>query len=673
MAVSGPAPRADGPSTESVVDRLPGPFDRRPVQLPTDVRRTGPSRVSTTIAVATLVIGVIVGAVYERFWQTASHEVERILPASTLVHVHGFSPPSGVASAMTMSHFAEVSATALLQRSLEQLPELSVGPFFDLFASADDLHFAMVPGPDALGFLVLVEVRDAQKRRRYEDRLTQLMEPVDRQLGFTIHALKAPTKTTPWAPETLPLRMVAMAPWVVFNFGSPETLTDLLNARVAGTTRPIRTRVGYSRMAELRPDKAGGVLAYLDPGALHDALRARDKETLPGAVIEIRRALLVDGIEAFTANSKIVKSTPGGVTSESLEVAAHFAKNDNWPPLTEIFSAGDHDWVRDVPADAEWTVSIALQPPDALGTSLSEIATRIQQEFGRALQISPVDEPLNSLELSQVQSSLGRPEVVEAMDNFQGLVRLSRLAAGDAELHQAPPSKRWLLAAKGASPQGLEVAAATLSAALARDAYAIGTLQTPDGVLHVAISQAPMEAELDAALPVAPPTEVLSWRVRGSLLEIAPHRDVFKVVDRATVDGRTLADDPSWSTLNIPEDAAGAVVMSPSMLSETGPVGAALTAALRPDFRLTAELRVAPRDARLTVNIGAWTGLIALARAPRRIVDRLVAPALPETCRDAFDAVCALLPRLPSCRLLEPRRAAMLSRACQHLTVAPPI
>jgi len=650
------------------------PFNRNPVLLPRDVKSGGLRGVGTTIAIITLVAGIASGLLYQRFWQTASHEAERLLPASTLVHIHGSKPAPGLGAALKMAHLRDVSLTSLLQDSADNFGTGTgavLGPLARLLSDADDVHFASVPAADAVGFLVMVEFRDDKKRLKHEDALTALMEPVDRELGFTVHELRA-VDAMPWAPKTLPLRMVSMEPWLVFSLGPRDSLSQLLQARVSGTTQPIRNRRGYARLGQSKADDPGDVVAYLAPGALHDALRAEPgHETLPGSVIEIRRALMVEGIEAFTAHSELIEQ-PGGkrILGERLTLTAHLEQSDEWPLLTDVFARSDHRWVESLPVASEWIASLSLQQPDKVGVALQSVTARVEREFGRPLDMPQLDMALEALGLRTPLNNA--PDMVQRVLAFSGNVRMAGLSALEPELAGLPAAKRWSLSIEGAadgSPEDLANAADAIADAIAGQTHAIGTLYGAAGARPVYI------ALPHPVHPNKPATrETLAWRIRDNVLEVAPNREVFAAIDRAVFSRTTLGADVSWrsAAATLPEAASGLLVVHPALMSQSA-LGAAIATSLVPEFRLVGTLQVAPRAASLEVNLGIWTSIVALARAPRQNLSRLLLPTASPSCLSALDNVCRRLPRLAPCSAWGRLQPGVVARACQHLTADGPI
>ncbi len=628
---------------------------RRPVILPADAARPSMRAVATTVAIGMLLVGIVTGVVYHRTWEGASTDPTRLLPASAQAYARVDRPWGALRDALALERWRDPMALELgleaegflAGRMTDQIAGIPLGTVRHILDAVDSLQLAVVPTPDGVGVLAFLHVEDAWERRRVLARLTPWTEPIDRQLGYDMRALSHPGELLPWSEPAVPIRMSAIDPHVVLSFGPEAALSDLIHAKVSGRSQPIRARDGFAPPAVRAP---GDLWAFFDPASTYDAL-VRRRGTAPEDVAW-RRALLVEGVRSMSARASMEAGR------EELELTARLSASGTLQSLPDLLQGESGALLGRAPADALLVADVALDDPLQSLAAWRDVTSRIRAELGdAAVAGDPANRALASgLELLQRMD----PEVLAG---FAGEAMLALLPSQDlASLPHATHLGGWLVVARVEAPRAVERALEVVLPTMLEGELAFGRLAMDDHDLHLVRPAVAAEG--------ARPREILAWRVRGSLLEVASDRATLDALDRVAATGRTVADlGLSDEARRVGRGTANALLMlHPLALAEAGgPLAVQLTERLREDFRVFVALEGGPHLLTARTNLGPWTVGLSAAASTRAAIDRLVLGDVSPECRGAVDAFCERWPAGLACHPLDPGRAALIRAACRRL------
>jgi hypothetical protein len=582
--------------------------------------------------VGVILSGIVAGALYHQFWQDASTEVARLMPASTRAYLVAKRPWETFRKVLELRRWRDASdLETRLQTSGVFAPGQDVRLYgialesvWESLPAVDELHLASVPSPEGPTGLVMVQMADEAARGRLLADLDPLLTPVDRRLGYTIEELSQPAVLVPWSEPVVPIHATTLDRYLTLAYGPEAGLDDLLQAKVSGRSQSMRRR-GF----EAQPPP-GELALYLDPGYLYELVGPRGSEAHRAAIVELVRG--VTG-KAWLSGEEELLEISASLSSGALE------------RLRRALGAGDGRLLDLAPPDFDVAASIQIADPAAFFGELRELALSLSEAADPASPIRPLVELLRD----GLQPTTGRLASGELASALAGELLVVRLAPRGVEA-----SPRWLALLEPADAVAAARALEDVLTGLLGPSFAYGAVEEPEQTLYL----------------VRPPEvgaggELLAFRARGGLLEIAPSVTLLGLASRLS-DGAKGARARLSRSLH----ARGAVylVARPRLLGELGhPLLARLGEELSAEFRVAASIAVLSDQVELRANLGPWSLLLALAGTDRHTLDAMLLADLPPRCRDALAAMCASRPDAQVCQPLTPGRNALAAGACRRL------
>jgi len=192
------------------------------------------------------------------------------------------------------------------------------------------------------------------------------------------------------------------------------------------------------------------------------------------------------------------------------------------------------------------------------------------------------------------------------------------------------------------------------------DDYSHGAIQSASGLFHLVRPELPQSRE-------RPSPSILAWRIRDSVLEIAPDAVTLDTILHPEV---TLGDTTAtrMALRSQEETSACVMLLTPSLLSDVfGSGGQWLGKMLNPDFRISVTVGMENNDIVLRSNIGIWTLIAALTTATLKELDRVALSELNEKCTLALKDLCRNHPDSALCQPMHRQRLALAKKACDAL------
>lgn len=617
---------------------------RRRVVLPS--RQSRARRLLIPVALGAIFVSAVTGILHRQMWQGASTDATRLLPASTQLYARATDPWRTLRRTFLLDHWGQggelearvdsdgvVGATSSLR-----MLGVPVPIWRGILTLVDDLQVAVVPTPEGRAVAAFLQIDEPRTRARVVRLLGPYLETVDRQLGYTVQALRGAPDLTPWG-SAEPALVVEMTPFVVITLGPSAAMTDLLQAKVSARSQPLRSRAGFLPGGAQR--STDRLWIHADPGAVYDNLGGRD---LNDAAL---RAMVVERLAAVDLDFEIRD------TRESSTVRALLTADSRpwWHRLRTLFGASTHPLLELAPADLEGAVGLALGVPseaaDAAASLLNELADELERPELR--RIAEVDLPLGvSLATSLLESLTG-----EAL-----LIGLR------AELPEAPgvggPWRSWAFLVRTLDPHTTARELEQLLQRLLGPTHAYGVIREGGETLHVI--RPPASVDL-----ADHPSETLVWRVRGEVVELAPSRAILRRLADAQREGATVGGSGASARARrgLPALTTALVLTRPEVIDH--PLAALAVPYLRSDMLLAAGLSLKPDALELHGGAGMWTVLASLLGADRESLDRLTMGDLGARCVSGLMAMCKRLPASGACRALQPGRSQLVARACRRV------
>lgn len=618
-------------------------------------RKTEQRQLLTFIGTAIIALGIVLGIAYLRLWTTASEDLTRLLPASTRAYLSSRRPWTGLTAAMELGRWADPEE--LRRRALEEgtLASQSGGDFGglpldlvrELLRDMDGMELAVVPTAEGGSVMLFVDIRDLLQRKRVIAKLQQLAEAVDRHVGFRIDAIHQGPWTRFAGASQSPPRVVVMDPWIVFSWGAPRGLEDLLAARVGGRHDAIYRRPGFvTPEGEDEEEVDDQELRFvIDAASAWELLSAvPDDRPRPGGLVEF--------LDLLTFRD-VIKG-PQEVT----ELIAEMSDSALAARWRGALVAGQHELDRMAPADAWFVASVTTDDLHRLAPVVREVGFRLGRDFAPTAELDTSMIALASA-FDKLPSEPGEVALI-ALPMDPGATDTPDPGAGGRRERMG-----WAVLVRSA---GLDQAEAAFSTELADGlgtGYAIGDLAEHTG---------PEPSRVHLAVPHRPGEPPLAWRVRQGLLEIAPDRATLDRLETARRAGRTFANHPGLGPARAGMHTPSAVefIGQRDLLAQTGVPWLALVAPrLGADFLLVASLDVTADHLALRANLGAWTIAMAIASATHEEVEAFALPGLDDRCRAAHAAMCLAWPDAVPCRPFTFGRRERIRGACAALATPP--
>ncbi len=646
---------------------------RRPVELPSEGAARSVRRALLAVALAVLLGGVASGLLYHRFWKTVSHEVSWLLPASTQLYARIPRPWEALLRTTELPQWTDppgLRRRLLRDGLLGDLAPLEIAgiptqALVGLARQARELQVALVPSPEGYGLLLFVRLSGADAVRGASRALQVGMPVVDRHLGYAIHAARQPALRAPWGEPVLRLRYVEMPPFILLSLGPEAPLLDVLQAKVSGTSQPIRTREGFEPLPKLAA--GAGASAFVDPGPVFEALQTllgMERDPRAGEDLRVAVARQVLGL---TLKSELRRA------GEALRVVARLRDPAALRALEPALGRAPRRLLGRAPADADLAAAVGVTSLAAIPKALSKLlggehpVTRAARRaltpdieggsltFGRlglwtdAAAVGLVIPAGSTADRSRWVVELALPPGPGAAD---AVARAAQRALGEPTAHgviydataatqAAPPSQPTAPAADGG----------------------------PGG---------PHEAPLHVLADADRPARIrLAWRRDGDIVDAAPSPAALQSFYAArrrhgTAAARGLVER---ATETLPPSSAAVVMAHPRLLRGVWQgAGDALVSRLAGSTRLAAALTAEPASGTVaaSLNLGPLSLALAGVIATRRELDRAALPQLPDACLDALETLCAADPTSVPCEPWQPRRKALVTNACRRALQAPP-
>lgn len=634
----------------------------QPVLLPSDERPVHHRRLATWIAVLVLLVGVGGGLLYKVLWKDVGHEITRLLPASSPLFIHSTQPSLRLEAAMALDRWRDPGALRRIRRSDGVLAEglrgriagLPLAAIRRALLTVSSLQVAVVPTARGDATLAILSFEDPRNRRYLVSELEPHLETIDRQLGFDVRGVRAGPGWTPWSAARWPIRIIEMDGRLVVSFGPELALEDLMQARVAGRSQPIRRREGFDVNAAIT-DRSG-LWAYVDTRLVLGALAGTDGPSELGRWL----AHLEDMLGPMTLRNGLFHG------DDRLDVRIPFRLRDPDQPGGRTVVGGDHSLLRRMPLDAGLMLSISLRPGDDGVHPLDRLAglDPVEDEDGPAALMERV--------AAQVASWIGASPEGRPSQALSGDVLL-------ALLPKAGPSKAgpWAVVAGLRDPNAAARMVQGLIDSLLDSSWSQGTVYGDATPLHV------VRRAADASLDV--PFSGFLWQVTGDVLVAASDP---ALLDRmgSLHDGPGAGGDEAalgMAVRNLPTRHPIIVMASPSFAAThardlarsraTGktphPLGWSdlVLDQLTGDFRLAATMGFEPDAIHIHGNLGLWTVLAALSAWDLLTLDGHAMDGVPERCRQAYLELCERAYGGPLCEPFQPDRDALVRKACRRL------
>lgn len=586
-------------------------------------------RLMTAMALAIVAMMAALGVVYLTLWARAADDLTRLLPASTRAYAAAPAPWASITRTVALPVWQDrerLEAQVLRDGYLAgeragEIAGLPVESVREILRNMDSVEVALVPTGEGDALLVFVELRDTTQRKRVLARLAPLLETVDRRVGFRIDKLRR----RPWqelvGAGIEPPRVADLEPWLVFAWGAPSGLDELLEARVEGRRDALHRREGFT----LDASGLGDLQLAVDAGSAWSLFT--DREPPPGG--------LVDYLDLLTIEAR------AGEIADHVMLRAEITDRDFARTLTRGLQAGDHDLLARAPADALFVVSATGSDLGALVEVVRGLAFRLQRDFEPSADMT-----------SELLVAAGR------LPEGGGEIAIVGLpVAGDAI---AP-----LVLVRAVGPAGASTPADALEERLAAtlpqrfgDGYAHGEVIHRGTLLHLEIPHA-----LDDDSPPLEP--VLAWRQRDGVIELASS---VALLDRLAAAPPISPTRLAAARRGLPASSALVAIGDRRLLERSSnPLVRLVTARLKPDFAFGVALDALETHFELRANVGLWTLATAVASASRSEIDGLALAGLEPRCREAYDAFCTLYPNAVPCSPFTFGRRERLEEVCRRL------
>ncbi len=617
---------------------------RRRVALPSQHSRA--RRLLIPVAVGAVLVSAVTGILHRQMWQGASTDATRLLPASTQLYARAAAPWRTLRRTLQLDSWARtgeletrVDSAGLVGATSElRLLGVPVPIWRGILTLVDDLQVAVVPTAEGRAVAAFLQVDDPRTRARVLGLLGPYIETVDRQLGYTVQALRGSADMTPWG-SSEPALVVEMTPFVVLTLGPAAAMTDLLQAKVSARSQPIRARAAF--LPEGTRQVGDRMWVHADAGAVYDNLGGRQLDDAP------LRAMVVERLQAVDLAFELHD------IRESARIRALFASESRpWAArLGAVLGRSAHPLLEIAPADMDAAVSFAVGRSAEAAPTLTGLLTELADELERP--------PLRRL--AQVELPLGLSLATGLLESLTGEALLLGLPTeGPGRLGIAGRWRSWALLVRSSAPAVTGRELETLLRALFGGTHAYGIVHEDGDALHIIRPPAAVDLEDH-------PPETLVWRVRGEVVEIAPSRAILRRLAAARREGATLGGSGASTRARrgLPLQTTALVLARPSVIDH--PLAALATPYLRPDAFVAAGFSLSPDAFELHGGVGVWTLLAALLGTDRESLDALTMADLGEPCVKALTAMCRRLPSSPPCRALQPGRHELVARACRDV------
>ncbi len=623
-----------------------------PHRLDGRTEKAGDRRLLTFIALAIIAMSCILGVAYLGIWQRASEDLSRLLPASTRAYLQVPTPWKGMNQALRHGPWrdrAEVRDALREDGYLAKPPPgdlagLPLETVRDILRNASGLELALVPSSGADTMMVFVELDESMQRRRIVSRLKPLVTSVDRHAGFRIESLKE----LEWhrylgyaSPRPL---LVDMAPWLVFAWGNPQGLEELLDARVGGRYDALYRRPGF--VASGRSSTSDALRLVIDATSAW-RLATREERPRPGGLVE-RLDLLT--LESDTENATRLEAELSDSDFAAV-LGRALARSPDRPSLPDL-----------TPSDA--VAVFSLRSP-SLKRLLSLLALL---DFGLRRDFAPGAAP-NGLAMTL------RTDPEDLPDTAVELALVLLPAEGEPEGAPSVP----LVLIRPTSPESLATALSNAWPRLFGDGFAIGnvrlgsgtaTIIRPELAVAMPISGAPSETQTELGFEAPDPRDGIAWRLRDGILELAPDAETLVRFERAE---RRLRDSTKFVAQARALDPSAPIwlLLNSEALSLLGPLGSLMESRVSAEHWLGATAEAVESHLELASPTGLWPLLVTLVGASRRDFDSLTLEGLEPRCASSYLAFCELYPNAIPCRPFDSGHRSRIDELCLHLQTTP--
>ena len=631
----------------------------QPVALPWDERPTQVRRLGVLIAALILVGTVAGGLLYQHLWEDVGHEITRILPASTTAFARISEPMIHLDKVSQLDRWSDPEGLRerwRTQGALSANPEVEIAnvplsTFSRSLRGLKTLELALVPTPAGSTTLVFVQFEAADASRRLFRALGDRVRVIDRLLGFDIFEINAAPPWLPWGDPKSPIHATLMDERLVLSIGPIEALEDLIEARVGGSSRPIRSRAGFDALSVQR-DRTG-FWAHLDEGLVGDAVH---ELLLPKHGVPLKvRAILSESIHGITMRSGIEHEDD----ALSLRVQAAPSSGPPWPTLqVSRATSGAHSLLRRMPISLSSVWSLSVDDPVKMLQFLEGL-----REVEREARAT-----------TEPQSAEREPDWIEGVSSLSSVLGRSGALTGDALLtsgstdlareHNRPVE--WVFVLGIRDSVMVQEAQPDLIDQLLADGWTYGSVQGERRPLHI----------------VQRGDTSWFWRQTGDVVVASSSERVLDMTGDWHPDQGAGGDEPTLfrALRNLPTESPLLFMLDPGLYrthtppssapssgAEPAPWHELLTLDLRPDFRFAGAVQFRDDGVAIYTNLGIWTILAEMAATALETLEtRMIGNLLPE-CRAAYATMCSSRGSSPLCAKFLPGRSRVVARACARL------
>jgi hypothetical protein len=610
---------------------------RKPVVLETETGRRPSTRTTLVISVTIIIASLLSGLAYNHFWEEASNDATRLIPASSSLYVRAWKPLESLNKALQMDRWVTTEpresymlpSGTLIQVRNHDIAGVPLPVWVRTILGARRIQLAVVP--DRGRPVDIVAFIEPPHPARALEQFGAHMFPVDRRLGYDIREPNRRVGFVPWSAPILPLRMVALDPYILLTYGSNRALDTILAAKVGSVSEPLRTKKGFKDV-DLSRLPMGGLRGFVESEHVFNLLVGKGGDD----DINLWRRIWTQEIDVFEVSAEV------GDLDDVLHVRVALPRLNLRPVTKAQNPVRTHRLLSRLPIDTQWAISLSFG-------SIDEPLTLVQR-FHRSLEKTyKLPRTLESLgkTLSHFRSTFwngASPELREALTGECIIARLSK-------------DQGWIAIIGHEHPEAAEEFTALTLKKTLKSGFSLGVLGEGAERIHVL---RPAMAGIDRSKDIF-------WQVQEDTVVVSSKRTSLNTLKTARITETSLGhgDTLQEATRSLHSNALATLLVNPnSALLKQNPWLYLVSKNLRPTFRMAATLQLHDSAIVVKANTGVWTLLSSLFLSDRQSLAKLAQPLKGRDCQTATMELCAYVPNARVCRPFEPRRQTLLQQAC---------